>query len=224
MVEGSAGVYVSERDAVERQLPLGARPALRPLPLRRRRAEHAAELGRRDRRHLVAEDVADLRPLGQDRILRQRRLWLPQQRRARRDHQGRSGQRRPGRCGHAAGAQQGRRAGRAHRNHPERAVIAGAVVPEAGQRTGLRRRCGRHRSRATLAALWPRMVHPLAAQAVDVRRPGHGLQPRPLHWQRTRGQLHSRCARRRGLRRRRRRSRSGRGRAQCSCATSAPTR
>ena len=54
----------------------------------------AGELGQRDLGHHVAQAVAGVRPVGQDRILRQRRLRLPQQRRARRHDQGRPEDRR----------------------------------------------------------------------------------------------------------------------------------
>ena len=94
VVESSAGVYASNDTRWTDVVAQHRRPALRPLPLRRDEPEHARELRRRVGRHLVAEAVAGVRALGADRILRQRRLWLPQQRRARRDDQGRPGHRR----------------------------------------------------------------------------------------------------------------------------------
>ncbi len=129
-----------------------------------------------------------------------------------------------GRCGDAAGAQQGRRTGSAHRDRPRPAILAGALGAEAGQRTGLRRRRRHHRGRPAVRALRRRMVEPLAAAAVDVRRLRHLLEPRPLHRHGAGRQLRSRrarpgCAGRRG---------GGSLRAvvgrRCSCATSAATR
>ena len=170
----------AERHAVERLVPLDPRHPLRLVPLQRR-FNRSRELGQRDVGHRVTEGFAGLRPVGQDRVLRQRGLRLPQQRRARRDHPRRSEDRRPGRPGHAAGAQQGRRARHAHRRDSERPVVARALVPEARQRAGVRRRCRHHRSGAAVQALRRRMEHALAAAAVDVRRPRPRLESRAFH-------------------------------------------
>ncbi len=78
----------AERHAMEQLVPIAHRSALRPLPLRRRQPCRAG-LGQCRCWHLVAEGLADLRALEQDRILHQRRFGLSQQRRARRHDQGR---------------------------------------------------------------------------------------------------------------------------------------
>ena len=85
------------------------RAAGRSLP-RRRRLERSPQLGHRDRHAPEPQAHAGPRPVGADRDLRQLRLGLPQQRRARRHHHPRPGDRRAGRARRPPRAREGRRA------------------------------------------------------------------------------------------------------------------
>ncbi len=78
------------------------------------------EFGQRDLRDRVTQGRARLRAMEPDRVFRERRLGLSQQRCARCDDQGRSEVRRSRRSGDAARAQHGRRARCTHWSDPRR--------------------------------------------------------------------------------------------------------
>ena len=81
--ELAAGLYVAECGAVEQLVPLPARSALGLLQLRREQ-QRSGELRDGSMPDLVSPKLEpDLRPVGEDRVLRQRGLRLPQQRCAR---------------------------------------------------------------------------------------------------------------------------------------------
>ena len=82
------------------------------------------------------------------------------------------------------------------RDRSQRPVVARALVSEARQRAGVRRRRGHHRGGTPVAALWRRMEHSLAADAVALPRPGPGLEPRTIHRERAGRRLHPRRAER----------------------------
>ena len=158
---GRAGADVgrpvrAERHRVEPGVQDHARAARRPVRLRRHR-HRPAQLGRRLRRHRQPQGDRRARPLGRYGVLRQLGTRLPQQRRARRDADGRSPHGRARRHADAAGDRAGRRGGRADGAHPRPAVDGGAVVPGLRFGAAVHRRLRRHGSEPAEPALGRRV-------------------------------------------------------------------
>ena len=130
--------------------------------------------------------------MGQDRVLRQLRLGLSQQRRARRHDHGRSQD--PAIRSIAATPlvrTQGRGARHcAPRSCPNLQTSLALWQLQARLRAGVRRRRRHHRGGPPVAALWHRVEQSLATDAVALPRPGSGLEPRPIQRERAARQLH----------------------------------
>ena len=120
-------------------------------------------------------------PWGQDRILCQCRLRLPQQRCPRHNDHGRSEHAAAGCPGRSAGADQGRGARRAHGDHQGLAELAGVVGVEARLRIAVRRRCRHHRTEPPQQARGHRVDQLLAAVAVAAGRRRVRLDQGALH-------------------------------------------
>ncbi len=112
---------------------------------------------------------AVIRPVRRHRVLRQRRLRLPQQRRPRRDHHRRSGDRRRRRPRDPAGPGQGRRDRVPQRAPPAPADHVVAVDARPRFRADLHRRRRQHRGGTAVAPLRGRMGELLLAAAVAGR-------------------------------------------------------
>jgi hypothetical protein len=125
--ESSAGPVCRKYGAVAAVAAHGRRPALRCLPLRCEQ-QSRRQFGQGRRPHRIAQAVADLRPVEQDRVLYQCRQRLSQQRRARHDADP-IARRCAIRAGHAAGGDPRRGSRHAHRDHPRPAKFAGGVAP-----------------------------------------------------------------------------------------------
>ena len=115
VIQTSTGRFRAERDRVDAVAADARRRARRRLSLRRQRRDH------RERRYRLRgtrqpERRRGLWTVRKDRGLRQRRPRLPQQRRARRDHHRRSGDRRTGEPSDAARASD--RRGNRYQNRP----------------------------------------------------------------------------------------------------------
>ena len=205
----------AKRHAMERLVPLDPRAALRPLPLRRRQRSSPRTRATSTSGITSPKAFAGLRPVGQDRVLPQRRLRLPQQRRARRDDQGRSEDRR-------------RRSTRRRRWCAARApssALRTEAIPNVQSSLALwylkldselvfvgdagTTEAGRPSKRYGVE--W---TTPLAADAVAVRRPRPRMESRALHRRRAGRQLHSRRAETRSSPPASRSTATGRGRAR----------
>ena len=147
-----AGCLRAVRDRVAAATSHDRRPSRRRVSLRRREqraGKQRLRVGRTRQSQVLCGD----RSLGRHRVLRQRGPRVSQQRRARRDHPYRSGQRRTRRARHAARARAGSRVRIAHRPDPGPAVHRHGV--DAGHRLGaaVRGRCGDDRSQPSEPAL-----------------------------------------------------------------------
>ena len=161
-------------DTVARQVPQHPRPARRLLPLRCEQ-QSGGQFGQGFRPHPQSENGPDLRPLGPHRVLRERRLRLPQQRRPRYHHHGQSRPARPGfrhgrRSGDPAGSRQILRVGPAQRPGSRAADFPGPVASRSGVGVGLRRRCRHYRGRLSEPAGRRRMGQLLDAALWRDRR------------------------------------------------------
>ena len=94
---------------------------------RQGRQRQPAQLRQRLGLHRQPEVQPDLRPVQPDRVLRQRRLRLPLERRARRHHHRRSRHRPARRQGAVPGALQGRRSRHDDESHPRPRILGRAV-------------------------------------------------------------------------------------------------
>ncbi len=201
--KASLGLYCREQDRLDRLVPQRRRRALRRLSLRRRQ-RHRRELGHRRRAHRIAEAVADLRAVGEDRVLRQLRPRLPQQRRARRDEHRVADRRQPDREGDPAGEVARRGDRRAHADRAGPAELDRAVAAHARVRARVLRRRRRHGAEPREPSARHRVEQPLHRGAVAAVRSRRRDLARAVHAARSGRRLHPRVDRQGGVVRRQR--------------------
>ena len=133
-------------------------------------------------------------PWSRDRVFRQHRPRLPQQRRPRHDDHHRSQDRRAGGQGGPAGEDLRLRGWREERACERLDGIGRIVEPGAGFGAAVRGRRRDHGAQPSVAALRARAPHAISADAGPRARPVAGVHARALPRRGPRGQLHTRRA------------------------------